>query len=161
MPYWILAFVVGLMVVIGYAAGPLGAIMALIAFAIALFMLWAYKLGFPEAWTRFGLDRYTAPLMDRRNWDRFVEIFGDNEKLGKACTISVVLIAVWLILPRYQASIVLVAIAAWYIFEIYRAHRPLPRSSAPATLDLPATREPKDENVFKTADTLKSNARVN
>ena len=124
MRYWIAAFAAALVVVIGYAAGPIGAIIAIIAFSIALFLLWAHRLGFNGAWTSFGLDRFSAPLLKTENWDLFNAIFADREKVVKAATVSVVLIAVSLILPTSQVIIAVVAVAAWYVFQVYRANKP-------------------------------------
>ncbi|MBI5114594.1 MAG: hypothetical protein HZA68_21745 [Rhodovulum sp.] len=124
MPYWILAFAVALVVVIGTAAGPFGAVVALIAFSVALFLLWAQKLGYMGAWTTFGLDRFAAPFLDDANRERFSGIFSDMEKVGKACTIAVVLIALSLLLPGYQVGILVIALAAWWLYQIRLANRP-------------------------------------
>jgi hypothetical protein len=120
MQYWIAAFGAALVVVIGSAAGPLGAVISLIAFSTTLFLLWAYKLGFMGAWTQFGLDRFTTHFVGGENWDRFALVFGDSEKLGKACTVTVVLIALWLTLPIHQFGVALVAVTAWSIYQSRR-----------------------------------------
>ena len=44
---------------------------------------------------------------------------------------AVVLIAVSLILPTNQVIIAVVAVAAWYVFQVYRANKP----ARPASLD--------------------------
>jgi hypothetical protein len=152
MNYWVFAFAAALVVVIGYAAGPLGAVIALIAFATTLFLLWAYKLGFLGAWTKFGLDRFTAPFLEGDNYDRLVPIFSDGEKLGKACTVAVVLIALSLVLPGYQVGILVALVAAWYLYQIRRANAPAKGS----TVELPA---PKG-GAFKPAE-ARTEARVN
>lgn len=154
MNYWISAFAVALVVVIGFAAGPLGAVISLIAFAVTLFLLWAYKLGFLGAWTRFGLDRFTAPFLEGDNYDRLALIAGDVEKLGKACTVAVVLIALSLMLPGYQVGIVVAAVGAWYLYQIRRANAPAKPSAA--TLELPAAKG----GTFKPTE-ARSEARVN
>jgi len=130
MQYWIIAFTAALVVVIGYAAGPVGAVAALLVFSVALYLLWARRLGFNGAWTRFGLDRLTAPLWKGENWDRFGGIFNDRDSVVKAATVAVVLIALSLILPPSQVGLVAVAIAAWYAFEIYRSQKPAVRPAA-------------------------------
>lgn len=152
MNYWVFAFAAALVVVIGYAAGPLGAVIAMIAFATTLFLLWSHKLGFLGAWTRFGLDRFTAPFLEGDNYDRLVPIFSDGEKLGKACTVAVVLIALSLVLPGYQVGILVAAVAAWYLYQIRRANAP----AKPNTVELPA---PKG-GAFKPTET-RAEARVN
>jgi hypothetical protein len=156
MNYWIFAFAAALVVVIGAAAGPLGAAISVLAFAVTLFLLWAYKLGFMNAWTRFGLDRFLAPFLEGENWDRFVPIFSDGEKLGKACTVAVVLIALSLVLPAYQVGIAVAAAIAWYLYQIRRVSAPVTKSPA---LELPpATTKP---GVFKAPDSRVESARVN
>lgn len=129
MQYWIIAFTAALVVVIGYAAGPVGAAISLFAFAGSLYLMWARKLGFAGAWTRFGLDRFTAPFWKGENWDRFNAMFADGESVVKAATIAVALIALSLILPAGQIALVAAAVAAWYAFEVYRSQRPVVRSA--------------------------------
>ncbi|MCG6205188.1 hypothetical protein LPW26_11100 [Rhodopseudomonas sp. HC1] len=129
MQYWIIAFTAALVVVIGYAAGPVGAAISLLAFAGSLYLMWARKLGFAGAWTRFGLDRFTAPFWKSENWDRFNALFADSESVVKAGTIAVALIALSLILPAGQVGLVAAAVAAWYAFEVYRSQRPVGRST--------------------------------
>lgn len=129
MQYWIIAFTAALVVVIGYAAGPVGAAISLLAFAGSLYLMWARKLGFAGAWTRFGLDRFTAPFWKGENWERFNALFADGESVVKAGTIAVALIALSLILPAGQVGLVAAAVAAWYAFEVYRSQRPVVRSS--------------------------------
>jgi len=130
MQYWIIAFAAALVVVIGYAAGPVGAMISLLAFAGSLYLMWARKLGFANAWTRFALDRFSAPFWKGENWDRFNAMFQDAESVVKAGTIAVVLIALSLILPPSQVALIAVVVAAWYAFEVYRSHRPLVRPTA-------------------------------
>ncbi|MGP9810518.1 hypothetical protein ACTZWT_03285 [Rhodopseudomonas sp. NSM] len=127
MQYWIIAFTAALIVVIGYAAGPVGAVISLLAFAGSLYLMWARKLGFRGAWTRFGLDRFTAPFWKGENWERFNALFTDSESVVKAGTIAVALIALSLILPAGQVGLIALVVAAWYAFEVYRSHRPVVR----------------------------------
>jgi hypothetical protein len=149
MQYWIAAFAAALVVVIGYAAGPIGALIAIVAFGIALYLLWAHRLGFNGAWTSFGLDRFSAPLLKTENWDLFNAIFADREKVVKAATVAVVLIAVSLILPTNQVIIAVVAVAAWYVFQVYRANKPARPASS---LDAP---------VYPAVENRKEISRVN
>ena len=67
MQFWLAAFAVALVVVIGYAGGPPGAVVALLAFVIALFLLWARDLGFKGAWEKFGLQSLSPPLWKPEN----------------------------------------------------------------------------------------------
>ncbi|MBK5958946.1 hypothetical protein CCR97_12105 [Rhodoplanes elegans] len=154
MNYWIAAFAVALVVVIGAAAGPLGAAVSVIAFAATLFLLWAHKLGFLNAWTRFGLDRFAAPFLEGDNYDRLSLIASDGEKLAKACTVAVVLIALSLLLPAYQVGILVAGVGAWYLYQIRRANAPA--KAAPATLELPAAKG----GAFKPAE-ARTETRVN
>lgn len=136
MQYWLVAFAVSLVVVIGYASGPLGALLSLLAFATALFMFWASKLGFNGAWTTFGLDRFAAPFWKGENWDRLGAIFGDSDKLLKASTVAVALVALLLLLPPAQVLLAVIAVAAWYAFEIRRANKPLTKPYVASSQDL-------------------------
>lgn len=123
MQYWIIAFTAALVVVIGYAAGPVGAAISLVAFAASLYLMWARKLGFGGAWTRFALDRFSAPFWKGENWERFQAMFNDSESVVKAGTIAIVLIALSLVLPPTQVALIALVVAGWYGFEVYRSHR--------------------------------------
>jgi hypothetical protein len=124
MQYWIAALAVALLVVVGYAAGPLGAVITLLAFLIALFLLWARDLGFKGAWTRFGLNRISPPLWKRENWDQFEGIFVDRDKVVRAIAIALALIALSLMLPKNLVFLAFLAVAVWFVVEIYRANKP-------------------------------------
>jgi len=129
MQYWIAAFAVALVVVVGYAAGPLGAVITVLAFLIALFLLWARDLGFKGAWTRFGLNRLSPPLWKRENWEQFEGIFADRDKVVKAGAIAVSLIALSMMLPRNLVVIAFLAVAVWAVVEIYRANGSVARAT--------------------------------
>ncbi|MGX7745233.1 hypothetical protein [Rhodopseudomonas parapalustris] len=122
MQYWIGAFAIALVVVIGYAGGPLAALVTIATFLIALFLLWAREIGFKGAWERFGLQTMTPPLWKVENWDRFKLIFIDQNKVVKACTVAVAMIALAMFLPRNLVALVYLAAAAWGVFEVYRAN---------------------------------------
>jgi hypothetical protein len=124
MQYWIAALAVALLVVVGYAAGPLGAVVTLLAFLIALFLLWARDLGFKGAWTKFGLNRFSPPLWKRENWEQFEGIFVDRDKVVKACAIALALIALSMMLPKNLVILAFLAVAVWFIVEIYRGDKP-------------------------------------
>ncbi|MDF3813625.1 MULTISPECIES: hypothetical protein [Rhodopseudomonas] len=129
MQYWIAAFAVAIVVVVGYAAGPLGAVITVLAFLIALFLLWARELGFKGAWIRFGLNRLSPPLWKRENWEQFEGIFADRDKVVKAGAIAVSLIALSMMLPRNLVVIAFLAIAVWAVVEIYRANGSVARAT--------------------------------
>jgi hypothetical protein len=124
MQYWIAALAVALLVVVGYAAGPLGAVVTLLAFLIALFLLWARDLGFKGAWTKFGLHRFSPPLWKRENWDQFEGIFADRDKVVKATAIALALIALSIMLPKNLVILAFLAVAVWFVVEIYRGDKP-------------------------------------
>ncbi|MFZ5736498.1 hypothetical protein BJ123_104214 [Rhodopseudomonas thermotolerans] len=121
MQYWIGAFAVALVVVIGYAGGPLAAVVTIAAFLVALFLLWARELGFKGAWEKFGLQTLELPPK-MENWDRLKLIFADENKMVKACTVAVAMIALAMILPRNLVALVYLAAVAWGVFEVYRAN---------------------------------------
>lgn len=161
MPYWIFAFAAALLVVIGFAAGLVGAIIAVIAFAATLFLFWASTLGFLGAWTKFGLDRFTAPWLDADNRDRFMAIFNDREKVAKAITVAVVLIALSLVLPAYQVGAAVAVVVLWYGWQIRQATRPTVKTTS-TTLDLtPVTEKVANDKVVVAAAEKTATARVN
>ncbi|NVO15755.1 MAG: hypothetical protein HXX10_17110 [Rhodoplanes sp.] len=131
MTYWISAFATALLVIIGYATGALGALIALIAFAIALFLLWARQVGLMGAWTTFSLDRSMGLFLDGEDRSRLALIVSDREKLGKACTVAIALTALLLVFPTHQVGIAIAAAAVWSVFRIRRARRPLFAFSRP------------------------------
>lgn len=122
MQYWLAAFAVALVIVIGYAAGPPGAVVALLVFVVALYLLWARELGFKGAWQKFGVQNLNPPLWRPENIDRFKGLFTEESKLVKACTISVALVAVSEMLPRNLVVLVFLAVVVWGVFEVYRAN---------------------------------------
>jgi hypothetical protein len=69
-------------------------------------------------------------LWKSENWEIFGTIFVDREKVIKAGTIALGLIALSLIIPVGQVAIALLAVAAWYVFEIYRTHKVSTRSTS-------------------------------
>lgn len=154
MQYWIIAFTAALVVVIGYAAGPAGAAISLVAFAASLYLMWARKLGFGAAWTSFALDRFSAPFWKGENWERFRAMFSDGESVVKAATIAIVLIALSLFLPPSQVGLIALVVAAWYAFEVYRSHRTV----APHTT---AAIESKSEARVYTSATSRAEAKIN
>lgn len=122
MQYWIGAFALALVVVIGYAAGPPGALVSVLAFMIALFLLWARELGFKAAWEKFGLQTVTPAGWKAENWEKFKLIFADDNKSVKACTVAVALIAIAMLFPRNLVVLIFLGAAAWGVFEVYRAN---------------------------------------
>lgn len=121
MQIWLAAFAAALVVVIGYAGGPPGAVVALLSFVIALFLLWARELGFKGAWDKFGLQSLTPPLWKPENLERFKALFVDEQKLVKATTIAVALIAAAVLLPRNLVVFIFLAALALGLFEVYRS----------------------------------------
>jgi hypothetical protein len=130
MRYWYVAFAIALVVVLGHAVGPLGLLIAILAFGVALFLLWADQIGFDGAWKAFGFDRLEAPAGASEIRDRFAALLHDRVTVAKALTITMALTALWLIVPDELMLIgVIVAIgsSAWRI----NARRP---SSPPETI---------------------------
>lgn len=122
MQYWLAAFAVALVIVIGYAAGPPGALVALLVFFVALYLLWARELGFKGAWDKFGPQNLSPPLWKPENLERLKGLIVDEQKSVKACTISVALIAVSELLPRNMVVLVFLGVIVWGVFEVYRAN---------------------------------------
>jgi fatty acid desaturase len=121
---------VALLAVAGFAAGPLAPVVIPIAFLVTLYLLWAHDLGFKDAWQRFGLNRLTPPLWNDENRRRFGPFFENREKLIKAGTVAVGLVALWLMLPPDLVRIAVVVLVVWYLTEIYRVQRVADRADS-------------------------------
>jgi hypothetical protein len=126
MSYWIAALAVALMVVVGYAAGPLGTLVSLLAFFFTLFLFWASRLGFDGARKQFAIDQISAPLFSNENWKRLEALFIDSEAVVKAATASLVVVALSLTLPIGQVVLVVVVVGAIFSFQIARRHKAAP-----------------------------------
>ncbi|ABD88476.1 hypothetical protein [Rhodopseudomonas palustris] len=122
---WIAAFTAAVVFIIGFAAGPQWSIVFLAVLGLALFLLWANELGFRGALARLGLDRLKPPVWKRENWVDFQTALLDRDKLVKAYTVALALVALKLMLPANQGIVVLAALvlAGWYIFKIYEGNR--------------------------------------
>jgi hypothetical protein len=148
-----MAFAAALVVVLGYAVGLLGLLIAAVVFAVALFLLWADQLGFSGAWTAFGFDRFDTPGSDPQNWDQLVALVQDSDKVAKALTIALALTALWPVLPDEVTLIGVLVLLGAAAKRIY-AHRPVlpaattaqlqaspaPHSAAPALAPSPTSR---------------------
>jgi hypothetical protein len=128
---WLAVFAIALVVVVGFASGPFGTVIFLLAWLTARYLLSAREVGHEQAWLGIALS---PPLWQRRNWEKLETIFNDGEKLWKASTVALGLTAAWLILPPIGTSIIAVAMTSWYLAEIARANNPL--SQLPATVQL-------------------------
>ncbi len=122
---WIAAFTAAVVFIVGFAAGPQWAIVFLFVLGLSLFLLWANELGFKGATARLGLDRLQPPVWKRENWVQFETALVDRDKLVKAYTVALALVALKLMLPSNQAIVFLIAlvVAGWYVFKIYEANR--------------------------------------
>jgi hypothetical protein len=117
---WIVVFAVAVLAVIGIAAGPLAPVIAPVAFLVTLYLLWARELGFRDTWNRFGLHRLTPPLWHDSNRLVFQPFFGNRDKLVKAATVAVGVVALWLMLPPDLVRFAVLIAVIWYLTEIYR-----------------------------------------
>lgn len=115
MRYWLVAFAIALVVVLGHAVGPLGLLIAVLAFGVALFLLWADQLGFGGAWEAFGFDRFEAPVSAPANWDRLAPLLQDRGKVARALTLTLALTALSLILPEKSVLIGVIVVIGWSV----------------------------------------------
>ena len=129
MRYWLVAFAIALVVVLGNAVGLFGLLIAALAFGAALFLLWAEQLGFAAAWTAFGFDRFDSPDSGPPIPAQFATLVRDLDKVAKALTIALVLTALWLMLPEEPMLIGVIVAVGWWAWRI-NARRP---SSAATT----------------------------
>lgn len=125
MNYWIAAFTAAVAVIIGFAAGPQGTLVFLVALGFALYLFWAEELGFKGAVDRLGLDRLKPPVWQRSNWVQFTTTLTDQDKLVKAFAAALALMAVKLMLPSHQGVVVLatIVVVGWFVFKIYDGDR--------------------------------------
>ncbi|WP_322517928.1 hypothetical protein SR870_10625 [Rhodopseudomonas palustris] len=124
---WFAACAVGLVIIVGSAAGLGGTLAFLLAFGIAWYLLAARDIGFAAA--RNALDiKLLPPIWRRGNWMWLDTLFGDGDKLLKAATVALAVTGAGLM---FRADIVYGAallIAAFYVSEILRGTRaPPPR----------------------------------
>jgi hypothetical protein len=132
---WLAVFAIALVVVVGFASGPFGTVIFLLAWLTARYLLSAREVGHEQAWNKLDIAALSPPLWQRRNWEKLETIFNDGEKFWKASTVALGLTAAWLILPPIGTSIIAVAMTSWYLAEIARANNPLSQLPAKAQLD--------------------------
>jgi hypothetical protein len=123
MQNWFIALAVAVLLVIGFAAGPMSVVVAFLSFWITLFLVWAYDLGFKDAWARYGLHRVKPPFWSAENKVWFMPIFDDRLKVVKAAAVSLLIVAFSLMLPLSVVRIATLIVLAWYLLEIYRAQK--------------------------------------
>jgi hypothetical protein len=125
MNYWIAAFTAAVAVIIGFAAGPQGTLVFLIALGVALYLFWAEALGFKGALARLGLDRLKPPVWKKENWVQFQTTLTDQDKLVKAYASALVLMALKLMLPSHQGVVLLatIVVVGWFVFKIYDSEK--------------------------------------
>jgi hypothetical protein len=136
MRYWLVAFAIALVVVLGYAVGLLGLLIVALVLGAALFLLWVDQLGFGGAWTAFGFDRFDAPVLGPDNWDRFAALIQDREKVARALTIALALTALWLTLPEEVVLLGVIVAVGWYA---QRIHARRLSSPGPTAVQRPAS----------------------
>jgi hypothetical protein len=119
---WDIAFVAALLLVVGYAAGFLGAVFAIVVFAVAVFLQWANTSGFAGAQKKIPLDRFGVPFWKAENWQALSIVFADRETFERAVTCAVVSIALLLLLPAYLVLGFVVVVAGWFTFRIYGSY---------------------------------------
>lgn len=123
MQNWYVALAVAVLVVIGFAAGPMSVVVAFLSFWITLYLIWAHELGFKPAWARYGLHRVKPPFWSDENKAWFLPIFDDRTKVVRAAAVAVVLVAFGLMLPPPLVRIAALLVLAWYVAEIFRAQK--------------------------------------
>jgi len=123
MQNWFIALAVAVLLVIGFAAGPMSVVVAFFAFWVTLYLLWAYELGFKPAWARYGLHRVKPPFWAAENKIWFMPIFDDRVKVVKAAAVPLLIVAFSLMLPVSVVRIVTLVALAWYVVEIFRAQK--------------------------------------
>lgn len=123
MQNWFSGLAVAVLVVVGFAAGPMSVVVAFLAFWVTLYLVWAYDLGFKDVWGRYGLNRVKPPFWSEENKRWFLPILADRAKVVKAAAVALVIVALSLMLPVSVVRIATLIVAAWYITEIYRAQK--------------------------------------
>ncbi|RJF66777.1 hypothetical protein [Rhodopseudomonas palustris] len=124
---WFATLAVGLVIVVGCAAGLGGLLAFLLAFGIAWYLLAARNLGFAQARDMLGI-RLLPPIWRRGNWLWIETLLEDGERLIKAATLALTITALALMFwPDivYGAALL---IALFYVSEILRGNLgPKPR----------------------------------
>ncbi|MFC0241413.1 hypothetical protein [Rhodopseudomonas telluris] len=122
---WIATCAVGLVIIVGCAAGLGGTLAFLLAFGIAWYLFAARDLGFARARDTLGV-KLLPPIWQRGNWLWVERLLDDGERLFKAASIALIVISLALMFwPDivYGAALL---IAAFYVSEILRGN-PDPR----------------------------------
>jgi len=123
MQNWFIALAVAVLLVIGFAAGPMSVVVAFLAFWVTLYLVWARDLGFKDAWARYGLHRVKPPFWAAENKVWFLPIFDDRLKVVKAAAVPLLLVALSLMLPVSVVRVAALGALAWYALEIYRSQK--------------------------------------
>ena len=123
MQKWFVALALAVLIVIGFAAGPMSVVVAFLSFWVTLYLVWAYELGFKDTWARYGLHRVKPPFWAEENKVWFLPIFDDRLKVLKAAAVALLIVAFSLMLPVSVVRIATLIVLAWYVSEIYRAQK--------------------------------------
>jgi hypothetical protein len=125
---WFAACAVGLVIIVGSAAGLGGTLAFLLAFGLTWYLLTARDIGFAPARDALGI-KLLPPVWRRSNWLWLDVLLDDGDKLLKAVTIALVVIGAAQMFRQDIVYGAAVLIAAFYVSEILRgkiAPRPRP-----------------------------------
>ncbi len=143
---WFAALAVGLVIIVGCAAGLGGTLAFLLAFGIAWYLFAARDLGFARARDTLGI-KLLPPIWRRGNWLWIETLFDDSERLLMATTVALIVTAAALMFWPDIVYGVALLIVAFYVSEILRGNagpRPrrirIPDGSRPTTGTTEATR---------------------
>ncbi|MCP9625938.1 hypothetical protein NML43_02425 [Rhodopseudomonas palustris] len=124
---WFAALAVGLVIVVGCAAGLAGTLAFLLTFGIAWYLFAARDLGFAQARDRLGI-RLLPPIWRRDNWLWIDTLFDDGDRLLQAAAVALLVTAVALMFWPDLVYGAALLIAAFYVSEILRGNAgPRPR----------------------------------
>jgi|GEM_PF-5210360 len=123
---WFAVCAVGLVIIVGTAAGLGGTLAFLLAFGVTWYLLTARDIGFAKARDTLGI-KLLPPIWRRSNWRWLGILFDDGEKLFKAATIALVVISAALMFEPDIVYGAAMLIAAFYVSEILRGKTRPPR----------------------------------
>lgn len=116
---WYAVCAVGVVIIVGSAAGLGGMVAFLLAFGIAWYLFTASEIGFAQARDALGI-KLLPPIWRRSNWLWLDVMLDDGDKLLRAATIALGVVGVALMFRPDFIYGAAALIAAFYVSEILR-----------------------------------------
>ncbi|MBI5129981.1 MAG: hypothetical protein HZA66_11115 [Rhodopseudomonas palustris] len=116
---WYAVCAIGVVIIVGSAAGLGGTVAFLLAFGITWYLLTASEIGFAKARDILGI-KLLPPIWQRSNWLWLDVMLDDGDKLLRAATIALGVVGIALMFRPDFIYGAAALIAAFYVSEILR-----------------------------------------